>query len=102
MDSLGPEASDELDRALKRLASALDLLEAAASRRAAADAARANLEEELAVMQDDRARLAVDLDGAVARAKALESANLSVSQRLDRTSATIRSILEAVDKDVSQ
>jgi len=38
-------------------------------RRAAceADALRANLEEELAVLQDDRSRLAVELDGAIAR-----------------------------------
>lgn len=102
MDSLGPDAAEQLDRALKRLASSLDLLEAAASRRASADAARANLEEELAVMQDDRARLAVDLDSAIARANKLDAANSSVSQRLERTSATIRSILESVDKDVSQ
>lgn len=102
MDSLGPDATEQLDRALKRLASSLDLLEAAASRRASADSARANLEEELAVMQDDRARLAVDLDSAIARANTLDAANSSVSQRLERTSATIRSILESVDKDVSQ
>lgn len=102
MDSLGHDASEQLDRALKRLASALDLLEAAASRRASADAARANLDEELAVMQDDRARLAVDLDSAIARANMLGAANSSVSERLERTSATIRSILDTVDKDVSQ
>ncbi len=82
-----------LDAALQRLASALDQLEAAAERRARADAARGDLEEELAIMQDDRSRLAVDLDGALARNRSLSHANAEVQRRLERVSATIRSIL---------
>jgi chromosome segregation ATPase len=85
-----------LDAALKQLAAALDQLEAAAARRAEADAARADLEEELAIMQDDRSRLAVELDGATARAKSLQIANAEVARRLERASATIRSILSTV------
>ena len=86
-----------LDAALKRLAVALDQLEAAAERRAAADAVRADLEEELAIMQDDRSRLAVELDGTIARAQSLQTANNEVSRRLERASATLRSVLSAVD-----
>lgn len=82
-----------LDAALQRLASALDQLEAAAERRQKADAARGDLEEELAVMQDDRSRMAVDLDAALARNKALAHANSEVQRRLTRVSATIEALL---------
>jgi chromosome segregation ATPase len=86
-----------LDAALKRLAAALDRLDAASERRAKADALRTNLEDELAVMQDDRSRLAVELDGAIARAKSLELANDEVARRLNGASAEIREVLaEAV------
>ncbi len=84
---------ERLDAALKRLAAALDRLDAASDRRAKADALRANLEDELAVMQDDRSRLAVELDGAIARVKSLELANDEVARRLNGASAEIRGIL---------
>ncbi len=47
-----------MDKALARLDGALAQLEAAARRRIEAERGRANLETELALMQDDRARLA--------------------------------------------
>ncbi len=84
---------DRLEMPLKRLAAALDHLEAAAERRAELDARRADLEEELAVMQDDRSRLAIELDGAMARVRKLEEANADVAQRLNMTGATIRAVL---------
>ncbi|MCI0599547.1 MAG: DUF4164 domain-containing protein [Beijerinckiaceae bacterium] len=87
---------DCLDVALRKLAAALDRLDAAAERRATADALRANLAEELAVMQDDRARLAVELDGAIGRAKALELANDEATRRLSHASAEIRAVLAEV------
>jgi chromosome segregation ATPase len=87
---------DRLDAALKRLAAALDRLEAASERRAKADATRANLEEELAVLQDDRSRLAVELDGAIARSKYLELANEEVSRRLNQANAEIRAVLNEI------
>lgn len=96
MDSPASHRAVRLDEALRRLVSALDLLEAAAQRRAQADAARADLVEELAVMQDDRARLAQDLDGALARSRALESANLQASRRLEAAGQSIRALIEAV------
>ncbi len=90
-------ALDRLEAALKRLAAALDQLEAARERRVRADALRANLEEELTVMQDDRSRLAVELDGAVARTNALELANDEVARRLKGVNATIKAVLAAAD-----
>lgn len=84
---------ERLDAALRRLAAALDRLEAACERRAEADALRGNLEEELAVLQDDRSRLAVELDGALTRSKSLELANDEVGRKLSHASAEIKAIL---------
>jgi 2-methylisocitrate lyase-like PEP mutase family enzyme len=91
---------ERLDAALKRLAAALDRLDAAGERRAKADALRTNLEDELAVMQDDRSRLAVELDSAIARAKSLELANDEVARRLNHAIAGIKAVLtEAAARD---
>ena len=46
-------------------------------------------------MQDDRARLAAELDGAMARARALGHANEDVRQRVERASAQVRAVLDA-------
>jgi chromosome segregation ATPase len=86
-------SSNPLDAALKRLADALESLEAADERRAAAGRTRADLEEELAVMQDDRARLAAELDGALASNRALALANADVISRLDRAEEMLRELL---------
>ena len=61
----------------QRILAALDQLEAACERRVKAKTERGNLEEELAVLQDDRTRLALELDDAQARAKSLELARRS-------------------------
>ena len=86
-------ASPRLDAALARLSSALSRLDAAAERRARVDAARADRDEEFLVLQDDRARLAVDLDGALSRLRALAGAHDDVSARLDRAGETVRAVL---------
>lgn len=82
---------------MRRLAGALDALEAAAQRRAALDAQRADLVEELALMEDDRARLAADLDAATARERNLEAAQAQVSKRLERAGETIRAVIAAAE-----
>lgn len=79
-----------IDAALKRLTTALDRLEAAAERRARADAGRADADEEFAIMRDDRSRLAVELDGAVARVARLERANDEAMKRIERAAAAVR------------
>lgn len=86
--------SKRLDVSLKRLAAALDHLEAASERRLIADRVRFDQEEALAVMQDDRSRLAVELDGALARARILDEANLEAARRVQSAGAAIRAILE--------
>lgn len=83
----------DLQTALKRLNAAMDHLEAAVHRRVQQDAVRSTLSEELNILQDDRSRLAVELDGALARSKTLSAANQDVARRLERAGSTIRVIL---------
>ena len=87
----------DIDVVVRRLNTALDQLEAASHRRAQHEAARANLEEELNILQDDRSRLAVELDGALARGKSVSLASHEVARRLERASATIRVVLGEAD-----
>jgi predicted nucleic acid-binding Zn-ribbon protein len=82
-----------LENALMRLDGALAQLEAAARRRVEAERGRANLETELALMQDDRARLAAELDGATARLGDVETAAADVDQRLERAMNVIGAVI---------
>jgi uncharacterized protein DUF4164 len=90
---------DRIEPSLKRLRAALDLLEAALERRARQDGARGDAREELALMQDDRARLAVELDGALDRNRGLLAANIEAAKRVERASATVKTILERHQDD---
>ena len=92
----GGNVPEGIAQAMGRLSAALDRLDAARERRAEADRLRGNLDEELAIMQDDRARLAVELDGATARVKTLELANDEVRRKLAHAIAEIRAMLEKV------
>lgn len=87
---------ETLQRALQRLGSALDHLEAAAARREQAHNARGNLYDELAIMQDDRSRLAMELDGALAHGRTLSHANAEVARRLENASATVRAVVAEI------
>jgi hypothetical protein len=86
--------TDSIDIAQRRLALALDALEAAAERRREADRGEATLAEQIHALGTDRARLASELDDTTARARALEAATQEVAQRIDNAMATIRGVLE--------
>ncbi|PTM41374.1 uncharacterized protein DUF4164 [Bosea sp. 124] len=88
-----------LENALTRLDGALAQLEAAARRRVDAERGRANLETELALMQDDRARLAAELDGATARLGDVETAAADVDQRLERAMNVIGAVIARAQAD---
>lgn len=90
-------ASLMLENALARLDAALGQLEAAARRRVEAERGRSNLETELALMQDDRARLAAELDSAVARVSQVEGAASDVDQRLQRAISVIGALVERAE-----
>ncbi|MCB8822357.1 DUF4164 domain-containing protein [Microvirga rosea] len=82
-----------LDDALKRLDVAVGLLEASVQRRLDMEKRRGDLETELQLMQDDRARLAVELDGALTRLHRFEAATDDVSQRVRQAIGAIQSVL---------
>ena len=88
---------DSIAAASRRLALALDALNAAAERRRDADENVAALGEQLHVLDADRARLAGELDHAAARTRILETANREVAARIDRAIATVRGALGAED-----
>jgi len=82
-----------MDEALDRMRSALDRLEAAVEKKLRVEAKRVDADEELNLMQDDRARLAVELDAALADARALAAANVAAGQALGRAAEAIESVL---------
>ena len=89
--------SDTLEVSLTRLATAVDSLERAAERRMRQDEARASAEEEFALMQDDRSRLAVELNSALDRSRTLEAANAHAGERLAQAARAIERIIERMD-----
>jgi Domain of unknown function (DUF4164) len=93
----GEISLEAIELSLKRLAAAVDSLERAAERRTRQDEARANAEEEFALMQDDRARLAVELDAALDRSRALEAANVNAGERLAEAARAIGRVIERMD-----
>ncbi len=86
-----------LDQALSRLDNALGQLEAAARRRLEVERGRANLEAELTLMQDDRARLAVELDGTMARLGQVQGVAEEVDRRIDRAMTALTGLIETVE-----
>ena len=85
--------TNSIELAARRLTLALDALEAATERRQEADRGEASLANQVHALGSDRARLANDLDETTARARALETANREVVQRIDQAIETIRGVL---------
>ncbi len=90
--------SPAVSQALTRLRSALGGLEAAAQRRLELDRDKSGTETELALMQDDRARLATELDLAMARAERLSALNKDVDRRLHAVMGSIKGVLEGSEQ----
>ena len=90
---MGEESA--IDNAVKRLAQALDALDAAVERRREADRTEEALAAQVHVLGLDRTKLANSLDGETARAKKLEETNREIAQRLDTAIASIQSVLDS-------
>ena len=88
-----PARKPDLDGALARLQASLAVLEAAVARRREAELAQADLAEAFAAMQDDRARLALDLDEVLSRARKMETANEEVARRLEAAGLALKSLI---------
>ena len=84
-----------IDAAVRRLALALDALDASVERRRENDRGEDMLAQQLHDLGSDRSRLAAALDGETSRSRRLEAANRDVAQRLDAAMENIRSVLES-------
>ena len=87
-----------IDAASRRLALAMDALEAAVERRREGDRGQSDLSEQLHALGSDRSQLAADLDTAAARIRMLESTNREIARRLDLAIESVRGVLEANDR----
>lgn len=84
-----------IDQTVKRLALALDALDAAVERRREGDVREEDLAQQLQALGLDRSRLAAALDGETARARRLETTNREIAGRLDAAIASIQAVLDA-------
>jgi Rad3-related DNA helicase len=87
-----------VELATKRLQAALDALEGAIERRLERDQGQAALASQIHAFDSDRARLAEELDSAIAHERRLESTNREVARQLDEAIATIRSIIDGAER----
>src|SRR5512144_2623167 len=92
---MSDQGAMDIDMAVKRLALALDALDAAVERRREADRTEEGLASQLHALGVDRTRLAAALDGETARSRRLETTNREIAQRLDTAIASIQSVLDA-------
>jgi hypothetical protein len=83
-----------VDAAVKRLALALDGLDAAVERRRESDRSEEGLAQQLHALGVDRTRLAEALDGEAAHSKHLTETNREIARRLDAAMAGIQSVLD--------
>ena len=87
-----------IDAATRRLALALDALDAAVERRRDSDRESDRLAAQLQALGSDRSRLASELDAAAAHSRRLENTNRDIARRLDVAIDTIRSVIDAHDR----
>jgi Domain of unknown function (DUF4164) len=83
-----------IDAAVKRLALALDSLDAAVERRREGDRSEEALADQVQALGLDRTQLAAALDGETARSRRLEMTNREIAGRLDAAIASIQSVLD--------
>ncbi|TLG75601.1 DUF4164 family protein [Methylocystis sp. B8] len=94
-DKRSEENSKRLEAAIAGLQAALSHLERTVADKLEDELSSAELEEELAIMQDDRSRLALDLDAALARQNTLEKGRDEVLRRLENASEGVVAALAA-------
>jgi hypothetical protein len=89
-----------IDSATRRLAAALEALDAAVDRKIEIERGRPILTEQVHALEADRSKLAADLDSQTARARRLEAANRDIADRLEAAMQNIHSVLEGREHDV--
>lgn len=91
---MGRPLSPAIRHSLARLRAAVEALEQAQSRRRENQRQSGPVETELALMQDDRARLATELDAALARSNRVETLAEDLTRRVDSAMTAVRAVLE--------
>jgi chromosome segregation ATPase len=94
-DKRDEENAKRVEAAVAELQMAIAQLERTVAGKLEDELSSAELEEELAIMQDDRSRLALDLDAALARQNALEKSRDEVLRRLETASEGVAAALGA-------
>lgn len=89
-------SSPVIAQALAELRTAIAGLEAVAAKRETTDISSDKLKTELALVQDDRVRLANDLDAALARLGRYDQISTDLRKRIDRALQAVR---EAIAED---
>jgi hypothetical protein len=87
-----------IDAATRRLALALDAVEAALERRLDSDRSGSALSTQFHTLGADRSRLAAELDTETARSRRLETVNREIARRLDSAMDSIRAVIDAQSK----
>ena len=87
-----------IDAATRRLALALDALDAALDRRLDADRSGAALGNQFQALGADRSRLASELDAITARSRQLEAANREIARRLDSAIDNVRAVIDTQER----
>ena len=90
-----------IETATRRLALALDALDAAVERRLDNDRGEARLTEQIHALGTDRAKLAAELDTATASSRRLEAANREIARRLDAAMENVRAVLDAQQRSAA-
>jgi septal ring factor EnvC (AmiA/AmiB activator) len=85
--------TNSVETASRRLALALEALDAAVERRQDADRGEEALANQIQALGTDRARLASELDDVTARSRKLETANREIARKLDHAIENIRGVL---------
>jgi hypothetical protein len=85
--------SPAITQALGQLRTAVAALEGVVARRSQDDRSVETLKKELAVMQDDRAQIAFELDAALAKAARLDAVTGELGRRVDRATGLVREVL---------
>ena len=91
---MGRPISPAIHQSLSRLRNAVEALEKAQTRRRETQRQTGPIETELALMQDDRARLATELDAALARSNRVEALAEDLTRRVDSAVTAVRAVLE--------
>lgn len=83
-----------IEAAARRLNTAVEALEVALTRQDVVERAEGDVQQELQILQNDRSRLAQELDTVKERAERLERVNEQVDQRLESAIAVIEEMIQ--------